>query len=52
MDKDEFKDRLFDVLNDTDDLPIKDIGGDDKSDLITVYLMDGTSFSVHIENCG
>lgn len=28
MSKDEFKDRLFDVLNDTDDIPIEDIETD------------------------
>ena len=52
LDKNEFKDRLFDVLNDTDDLPIQDIKLDDRNDLINVYLKDGTRFLVRIENCG
>lgn len=52
MTKDEFKDRLFDVLNDTDNLPIQDIMVEDRNDLINVYLTDGTRFSVHVKNCG
>lgn len=51
MTKDEFKDRLFDVLNDTDNLPIQDIIVDDKNDMMKVYLVDGTRFSVHVEKC-
>lgn len=51
MTKDEFKDRLFDVLNDTDNLPIQDIIVDDKNDIMKVYLVDGTRFSVHVEKC-
>lgn len=46
------KDRLFDVLNDTDNLPIQDIMVDDKKNMVNVYLTDGTRFSVHVENCG
>lgn len=52
MEKNEFKDRLFDVLNDTDYLPIQDLVVDDRNDTINVYLMDGTRFSVRVENCG
>lgn len=52
MTKDEIKDRLFDLLNDTDNLPIQDIMVEDRNDLINVYLTDGTRFSVHIEKCG
>jgi hypothetical protein len=40
MSKDEFKDRLFDILNESDDLSIKDIAVDDKEDAIKVYLTD------------
>ena len=46
------QDRLFDVLNDTDNLPIQDIMVEDKNDLMNVYLTDGTRFSVHVEKCG
>ncbi len=52
MEKNEFKDRLFDVLNDTDSLSIQDIMVDDKNNMVNVYLTDGTRFSVHIENGG
>ena len=49
MEKDEIKDRLFDVLNDTDNLPIQDIVVDDRNNMMNVYLADGTRFSVHVE---
>ncbi len=52
MEKNEIKDRLFDVLNDTDNLPIQDIVVDDKNNIVNVYLADGTRFSVHVEKCG
>lgn len=52
MEKDEIKDRLFDVLNDTDNLPIQDIVVDDRNNMMNVYLADGTRFSVHVEKCG
>lgn len=44
MEKNEFKDRLFDVLNDTDNLPIQDIMVDDKQDMVNVYLTCGKWF--------
>lgn len=50
MEKNEIKDRLFDLLNDTDNLPIQDIMVEDRNDLINVYLKDGTRFSVHVKN--
>lgn len=46
MEKNEIKDRLFDVLNDTDNLPIQDIVVDDRNNRVNVYLTDGTRFSV------
>lgn len=46
MEKNEFKDRLFDVLNDTDNLPIQDIMVEDRNDKMNVYLTDGTRFSI------
>lgn len=51
MKKNEIKDRLFDILNDTDDLPIQDMMVDDKNNMVNVYLTEGTRFSVHVENC-
>lgn len=50
MDKNEIKDRLFDVLNDTDNLPIQDIMVDDRINIVNVNLTDGTRFSIHVEN--
>jgi len=42
MSETEFMDRLFDVLNETDALPIQDIIVDAKENTIKVYLSDGT----------
>lgn len=52
MEKNEFKDRLFDILNDTNGLPIQDIVTEDDNDRFNIYLTDGTRFSVHVENRG
>ena len=52
MNKNEIKDRLFDILNDTDNLPIQDIVVDDAEDIIKVYLNDGTLFTIKCETCG
>lgn len=50
--KNEIRDRLDDVLNDMDNLPIQDIMVDDRKNIMNVYLTDGTRFSVHVEKCG
>ncbi len=52
MEMNEFKDRLFDVLNDTDNLPIQDIVVEDVEDKINIYLTDGTKFIVRCEYSG
>lgn len=52
MNKNEFKDRLFDILNETDNLPIQDIVVEDKNDVMNIYLTDGTRFTIRVENCG
>ncbi|MBD5396094.1 MAG: hypothetical protein HDR71_17975 [Lachnospiraceae bacterium] len=52
MEKNEIKDRLFDVWDDTGNLPIQDIMVDDRNDIVNVYFTDGTRFLVHVENCG
>ena len=52
IEKNEIKDTLFDVLNDTDNLPIHDIVVDDRNNIVNVYLTDGTRFSIHVEKCG
>lgn len=52
MDINEFKDRLFEILDETDNLPIQDLDLDDKNDTLNIYLRDNTRFSVRVENCG
>lgn len=52
MVKNEIKDRLFDILNDTDYMPIRDIVVDDRNNVVNIYLTDSTRFSVHVEKCG
>ena len=52
MEKNGIKDRLFDALNDTDNLPTHDIIVDDRKNMVKVYLVDETRFLVHIKNCG
>ena len=52
MEKNEIKDRLFDVLSDTNNLPIQGIIVEDRRDIINVYFTDGIGFLVHVENCG
>ncbi len=42
----EIRDRLFDVFNETDCLPVVDIMVDEASDSIKLYLEDGTIVSV------
>ncbi len=49
MSKDEFKDRLFDVLNETNDIPIEDIEADDRNNIFVICLDDGTSFLIHVQ---
>lgn len=50
MSKDEFKDRLFDALNETDNIPLEDIGTDDRNDNFSISLNDGTKFLIHVDN--
>lgn len=52
MTLDELKYRMFDVINETNYLPIQDIIIDDADDLINIYLENGIRFSVRIENYG
>ncbi len=51
MEKEEFMDRLFDTVNESDNLPIADIDTDAIENTITVYLTDGAAFKVMCENC-
>lgn len=52
MSLNEFKDRLFDVLNDTDDMPIADIMVDDAQNKMKIYLEDGTIAMITCELTG
>ena len=49
MDFNEFKDRLFDAINEADNLPIKDVDLRDREDSLLVELKDGSKFKVLIE---
>lgn len=49
MELKEFMDRLFDILNDTGNLPIADIIVDDAQNAIKILLSDHSSFTV---TCG
>lgn len=46
MDLNYFKDKLFDLLNDSDDLNIADIVTDDRCGLFTVNTTDGSTFEL------
>lgn len=48
----EFKDRLFNVLNETNDLPITDIIVNDKENEIKLLLDDHSSFIVTCRSAG
>ena len=50
MSLNEFKDRLFDILNETDHLPVKDIDVEDLADTIRVYLSDESMFKIQCKN--
>lgn len=52
MEINEFKDWLFNALNETDDLPITDIIVDDRNDKMRVLLADHTSFTVTCTGTG
>ena len=52
MSLNEFKDRLFDVLNDTNDMPIADIMVNDAENSMKIYLEDGTITTITCELTG
>ncbi len=52
MKLDEFKDRLFDVINETDNLPIADIMVNDSENQIKVLLDDHTAFTITCTDTG
>ena len=52
MSLNEVKDRLFDILNETDNLPIADIMVDDAKNNMKVYLEVGTIATITCEITG
>ena len=46
MGLDYFKDTVFELLNDSDDMAVKDIQTKDKENIFTVLLMDGSHFEL------
>ncbi len=50
MDINHFKDVLWDLMNESDDLDVTDIQSDDKANRFVVTVSDGTMFSVQIES--
>jgi len=50
MSKEEFTDRLFETINETHSLPIKDIDTDAAENTITVFLIDGAVFKIWCES--
>lgn len=48
----EIKDRLFDILNETDNLPIADIMVNDAENNMKIYLEDGTIAKLTCELSG
>lgn len=47
----ELLDRLFDAINETDNLPVENVFLDDDNKM-NIYLKDGTGFSLYINNYG
>lgn len=46
MELNEFKDRLFDLINESSDLPVSDIAVNDREKTIKVYLQDHSVFTI------
>lgn len=49
MEQNYFKDKLFDILNESGKLPIADIQVDDKNNLLFVWMEDGSGFSIRTQ---
>lgn len=52
MNRAEFMDRIFDTINESDNLPIQDIIMDAAEDIIKVYLTDGSVFQIQCTKTG
>lgn len=51
MTHDVFKDKLFDILNETKHLPIADIDTNDKENQFKILLKDGSQFIISTTPC-
>lgn len=47
---DYFKDKLFDLLNESDELDIADLSTVDRINLLTVTMADGSTFELECRN--
>ena len=48
MTKDEFKDRVFEIMNDTEKVSIEDIETNDNEDTMEITLKDGSKFGMYM----
>lgn len=48
MTHEEFKDRIFEILNNTSELPIADINTRDRENLFEIILTDDSEFLIRI----
>lgn len=48
MDKNEFKDGIFNVINESDELDLADIVTDDSEDRLMITVADGSVFEIQI----
>lgn len=49
MEKNEFKDRVFDLFNDTEEFRILNIASRDREDILDIFLSDKSVFRIKIE---
>ena len=49
MDINFFKDQLFDLINESNELDVADIQSDDKNNTFKIKVTDGSSFTVKVE---
>lgn len=45
-----FKDKLFDLLNDTDELDIADLNVEDRKNRLTITMADGSIFEIQCQS--
>ena len=51
MELDYFRDRLFDLLNDSDELEIADLYADEQNHTLTVQMETGAVFEISFRQC-